>query len=434
MDRRLSARLLLAAALFLGMTLLAVGCDSATVTSSSAPASSSTSSSATTATSSPETTTSSAPEQTTTTSGLPEVVKIGAIFPLTGDLAAEGESALKGMRLAIEEVNAAGGIASLGGVRMTLVQADSEGDPKTGEAEVKRLAEIEGVAAIVGTGQSTVALRATEAAESLEVPFLVSSGAADEVTERGLAYTFRLCAKADWYARDQVAVLEALQEPEGVTKVALLHEDGEYGKQTAESQRAYLAKAGIEVVADIEYSPETADMHNEILAVKRSGAQALLTATFLTDAALIAQDAAVLRLNMPIVDAAGGVLDPGFIADAGDASELVSSVAEYAPGTTSSLALEQRLAAQGTVLDAGMLYGYQAVWVLADALERVASVDGPRLRLGLATTALERGASGAAAKPADVRWVGAEPRREAGGGAGAGRAVGHGVAFAVRGG
>ena len=54
------------------------------------------------------------PEQTTTTSGLPEVVKIGAIFPLTGDLAAEGESALKGMRLAIEEVNAAGGIAVAG--------------------------------------------------------------------------------------------------------------------------------------------------------------------------------------------------------------------------------------------------------------------------------------------------------------------------------
>ena len=48
------------------------------------------------------------------------------------------------------------------------------------------------------------------------------------------------------------------------------------------------------MVADIEYSPEKADIHNEILAVKRSGAQAMLTATFLTDAALIAEDASVL--------------------------------------------------------------------------------------------------------------------------------------------
>jgi branched-chain amino acid transport system substrate-binding protein len=372
------ARVCVAAAL-LGLMVLAAGCNSGTVTSSSALPTSSTSSSATTVTSSLE---------TTTTTGLPEVVRIGALFPLTGDLAAEGESALKGMRLAIEEVNSAGGIASLGGAPLTLQQADSQGDTRIGEAEVKRLAETEGVVAIVGAGQSTVAIQATEVAEGLTLPFLISSGAADEVTERGLAYTFRLCPKADWYARDQVAFLETLQVPGGVTKVALLHEDGEYGKQAAESQRAYLAAAGIEVVADIEYSAETADVHNQILAVKRSGAQALLTVTFLADAALIARDASVLRLNMPIIDAAGGMLAPTFVTDAGDSSESMASVAEYAPGTTSSLALAERMAAQGTVLDAEMLYGYQAVWVLANALERANSVDGPRLRLALATTAL----------------------------------------------
>ena len=430
--RRGSGAPVCAAAMVLALALLAGACDSGTVTSNSAPPPSSTSSSATTATSSPETTVSAPPEETTTTSGLPAVVKIGALFPLTGDLAAEGESALKGMRIAVEEVNLAGGIASLGGAPLTLLQADSQGDPKIGEAEVRRLAGIERVVAIVGAGQSTVALRATEAAEELESPFLISSGAADEVTERGLAYTFRLCPKADWYARDQVAFLEALQKPAGVTKVALLHEDGEYGKQAAESQRAYLAAAGIEVVADIEYSAETADIHNQILAVKRSGAQALLTATFLADAALIARDASVLRLNIPIVDAAGGVLDPGFIADAGDASESMASVAEYAPGTTSSQALEQRLAEQGTVLDAEILYGYQAVWVLA----KRSGADG----LGGWTSAAEgprdhgavRGALGVAAEAADLRWVGAEPAGAAGRGAGAGGADGHGMARGVR--
>ena len=374
--------------LMLGLMLLAAGCDSGAVTSSSASPPSSTSNSSTTVTSLPETTTTSQPQETTTTTGLPEVIKIGALFPLTGDLASEGESALKGMRLAIEEVNLAGGIGSLGGAPLTLLQADSQGDAKVGQAEVKRLVKTEGVVAIVGAGQSTVALEATEAAEGLESPFLISSGAADEVTGRGLAYTFRLCPRADWYARDQVAFLKALPEPGGVSKVALLHEDGEYGKQAAESQRAYLAAAGIEVVADIEYSAQKADIHNEILAVKQSGAQALLTATFLADAALIARDASVLRLHIPIIDAAGGVLDAGFITEAGDASESVASVAEYAPGTTSSLSLEQRLAEQGTVLDAEMLYGYQAVWVLANALERAGSVEGPRLRTALATTAL----------------------------------------------
>jgi branched-chain amino acid transport system substrate-binding protein len=141
-----------------------------------------------------------------------------------------------------------------------------------------------------------------------------------------------------------------------VTAVALLHENGEFGGQTAKSQRAYLADAGIEVAADIEYSPEQADLHNERLAIKRSGAQAILTATLL--------------------------------ADAGDSAEMTMSVAEFAAGVGPGLSLERKAVASGRALDADMLYGYQAVRVLADALQRVGSTEGPRLRLGLATTAL----------------------------------------------
>ena len=84
-----------------------------------------------------------------------------------------------------------------------------------------------------------------------------------------------------------------------VTAVALLHEDGEFGRQTSKSQKAYLAAAGIEVVADIEYAASQADLHNQMLAVKQSGAQAILTATFLGDAALIAQDADLLHVDLP---------------------------------------------------------------------------------------------------------------------------------------
>jgi branched-chain amino acid transport system substrate-binding protein len=241
---------------------------------------------------------------------------------------------------------------------------------------------------MVGAGQSTVALEATSAAEHLQTPFVVSSGAADEITGRKLAYTFRLCPKADWYARDQVAFLEALKDLAGldITSVALLHEDGEYGTQTAASQRAYLAEAGIQVVADIEYSAALADLHSQILEIKQSGAQAILTATLLNDAALIAQSAAVLHANVPIVDAAGGVLAPGFISNAGDSAEKIMSVAAYAAGSAPSL--EAKMTGSSTPVDADMLYGYQAVWVLADALERVGSTDGPRLRAALATTAL----------------------------------------------
>ena len=367
--------------------LLAGGC--APPPGSTTSTSTTTLASVTTATPPPSNVKPGEPETTTTSAG-PQVIKIGALFPLTGDLAAEGQSALKGMRLAVAEVNESGGIAALNGALLTLDEADSKGDARGAQAEVARLVQTDGVTAIVGTGQSTVALEATDAAERLEVPFVVSSGAADEITGRGLAYTFRLCPQADWYARDQVAFLGTLKGLAGldVTTVALLHENGEFGSQTAKSERAYLADAGIEVVADIEYSPQQADLHSEILAIKQSGAQAILTATLLGDAAFMVQDAALQHMSVPIIDAAGGVLAPSFIADAGDSAEMTMSVAEFAAGTAPSASLEQKAAGSGTALDADMLYAYQAVWALADALQRVGSTEGPRLRLGLATTAL----------------------------------------------
>jgi branched-chain amino acid transport system substrate-binding protein len=188
---------LLLAIVFACAPLLAGGCAQDIGTPTSTSPASTTAVSATTL----------APMATVKSVPLPQVIKIGALFPLTGDLAAEGQSALKGMRLAVEEVNEGGGIAALDGALLTLDEADSRGDAGDAQAEVARLVQSEGVTAIAGTGQSTVALEATDAAERLEVPFVVSSGAANEITGRGLAYTFRLCPKADWFARDQVAFL-----------------------------------------------------------------------------------------------------------------------------------------------------------------------------------------------------------------------------------
>lgn len=385
-----AAGVLSAMAVLVGVVMMAAGCVHEAGTSTTASVHGSTTGSSSTAATTAAPTTQPTDAGTSTTTAGPPVIKIGALFPLTGDLAAEGESALKGMRLAVEEVNAAGGIAALDGARLTVVEADSKGDATTADALVAHLVQSDGVAAIVGAGQSTVALQATDAAERLQIPFMVSSGAAEEITQRNLDYTFRLCPEADWYARDQVAFLKALSGLAGldITSVALLHENGEFGKQTAASQKAYLARAGIQVVADIEYSPEKAELNNEFLAIRQSGAQAILTATLLSDATVIAEDASVLHMNLPIIDAAGGVLDPGFIQDAGVASENIMSVGEVAPGIAPTRDLEQKLSASGTQLDPDLLYGYQAVWVLASALERGASAKGPELRGALKTTAL----------------------------------------------
>ncbi len=189
----------------------------------------------------------------------------------------------------MKDVNAAGGIRSLGGAQLAVVTVDSEGKPDVAVSLAEELVKKDGVSAIIGTYQSTVALPVSQKAEDLKIPLVLSVAAADRITEQGLKFTFRLCAKADWYARDQVAFLSDPTNVGGlvVTKVALMHEDGAFGSATAASQKKYLAEAGIDVVIEQTYPASTADVHEQLLKIKSSGAQAVLTATYLSDSLLI---------------------------------------------------------------------------------------------------------------------------------------------------
>ena len=137
-------------------------------------------------------------------------IKIGTLYPVSGDLAKLGEQCVNGVKLAVDEINAAGGIKSMGGAKLTLVEADSQGKPDVGISEVERLVQQDKVSAIIGTYQSSVALPATQAAERLQTPFVISMAVADDITDKGYKYIFRICPKASWYAKDQIAFCQAL--------------------------------------------------------------------------------------------------------------------------------------------------------------------------------------------------------------------------------
>lgn len=326
-----------------------------------------------------------------TTTTLPKVIRIGALFPLTGDLASEGQGCVNGMRLAASQVNASGGIKSLGGAKIEIVQADTGGDSQSVKSQMAWLVATEQVSTVVGAYQSSVAMRAAQEAESLKVPFVVSSGAADEITEHNLKFTFRICPKAEWYARDQVGYLVDFGKVAGqvpVSRVALLHENGTFGKQVASEQRKYLAAAGIQVVDEIAYPANHADFEAEMQRIKADNVQAILTATYLDDAALIASSVAKQQLGILVVDAGSGTTDRAFLSDAGKNAEgIVTELSSSAAAGVSKLGSEYR-AAYGTALSGEALYSYQAVWVVANALQRSASVDPTALRAALATTSM----------------------------------------------
>ncbi|MCL5942085.1 MAG: ABC transporter substrate-binding protein [Actinobacteria bacterium] len=331
---------------------------------------------------------------TATTGGAGGTIKIASLYPTSGDLAKLGEENVQGLKLAIEEINAAGGIKSMGGAKIELIEADSQGKPDVAISEVERLVQQENVAAIVGTYQSKVALPATQAAERLKTPFVVSMAVADDITGRGFKYTFRICPKAEWYAKDQVAFLKDLKNLVGldVKKVALLHEDTDFGTSTAEGQKKYLKEAGMEMVAEVPYPASAADLTTQVSKIKAANPDVVLMVTYLNDSILIAQAKEKLGMKQLFFDAAGGTIDPEFIKRLGTSAENILTEIEYTKYAAGAEVLNDKFKAKyGNDITGNGAYAYQAGWVLADALERAGSADREALRTALAATNMPKG-------------------------------------------
>lgn len=322
-------------------------------------------------------------------------VKVAGLYPLTGELAKLGEENKFGLQLAIDEINAAGGVKALGGAKINIVWGDTQGKPDTGISEVERLVQQEKVVAIVGAYQSSVTTPATQAAERLKTPFIVSMAVSDKITERDFKYTFRICPKAAWYAKDQVTFLKDLEQLAGlkVKRVALLHENTDFGESTAVGQKKYLQEAGMEMVIEVSYPSNAADLTTEVSKVKAANPDAILTVTYLNDSILIVQAKEKLGMKQPFVDAAGGTVDPEFIKRLGKSAEGILTEIEYTKYAAGAKDLNDRFKAKyKDDITGNGAYAYQAGWLLLDALERSGSAtDKDKLRDAIAKTSIPKG-------------------------------------------
>jgi branched-chain amino acid transport system substrate-binding protein len=336
-------------------------------------------------------------------------IKIGTLYPVSGDLAKLGDQCLSGVKLAVEEINAAGGIKSMGGAKLVLDNADSQGKPDVAISEVERLAQQDNVAAILGTYQSSVALPATQAAERQQVPMLITTAVADAITDKGYKYIFRICPKASWYAKDQIAFLQAMPDMGGPTvkKIALLHEDTDFGQSTSAGQLKYAAEAGIEVVANVAYAASSADLTTQVSKVKASNPDAVLTTTYLNDSILIAQARETLGMKQLFFDAAGGTVDPQFIKTLGAAAETWLTEIEFAPdaSATSKELNAAYKAKYGVDMTGNGMDGYQGVYVLAKALEDAGSADRAKLRDAIANVKMIAGTDRVVIPTAEITFT-----------------------------
>lgn len=191
----------------------------------------------------------------------PEKITLGAMFPLSGDGAAYGEPISRQMMLAVDEINAAGGI---NGAMIEIKLEDSKCNPKDGATAASKLIDVDKVKVIFGGACSGETLGAAPIAEQAKVIIISPSATSPDITKSG-DYIFRT-APSDAYA-GKVAAEKALAM--GFKKAAILHENTDYAQGLKKVFEKEFTAANGEVVAIESYNPDTTDFKTQVLKIAR---------------------------------------------------------------------------------------------------------------------------------------------------------------------
>lgn len=327
--------------------------------------------------------------------GSVETVSIGSLHPLSGALAADGQQMDNGAKLAVEAINDAGGIESLGGAELELMSADTQGAPEVGQSEAQRLIQ-DGAIALVGTYQSAVSQNVAAVAERNQVPFVIDVSSADEILQQGYSYTFRLQPSAAVLAERGAEYLAEVSEAAGdpVQKVAILHEQGPFGTAITNTFTETAEGLGMEVGPVVSYdAANVSDFTTQITAVRESGADVLMVAGYYRDGVLVAQAVDTVQPGLDAVwGVANGAFDtpqfPGEVGEAGEGFFDANYRLDMTNEETQALAelYQERF---GDEIRTAAVLAYDAVRVIADGLERAGEADPQALRDAIAETDLE---------------------------------------------
>jgi branched-chain amino acid transport system substrate-binding protein len=320
-------------------------------------------------------------------------VLVGETHPLTGPLAREGNLGKQGIELAVNEINAAGGIKSLGGARIKLMVLDNESKPPVAISTMERLKDA-GVVAVLGPYASGLAFVTTQEAEKYKIPHLLDVAIADQITERGFKYTFRFSPTAGMGARNTVEYLGGLvrEMKLGLKRVVLIHEDGLFGKATADTLEKLLPGVGMQVVERIPHSAAAPSLTNEVLKIKAAKAEIVIPSTYYPAHSLIVRTMAEQRVDVgAIMSVYGGAGSQyRFIKDVGKVADYMLDGNHWYnprhPRIKGIIAAFEKAYAQPFAYE--WMLAYQSVYVLRDALERAGAPDRDKVRDALAQTRL----------------------------------------------
>ena len=308
-----------------------------------------------------------------------KTVKVGVLHPVTGALAYSGQQCRLGALMAIEDINKAGGIKSLGGAKIEAVLGDAQSSPQAGTAEIEKMNEA-GVSAVVGAFASAICLATTQAAAKYNLPHVVDVGVADQIVERGLKNTFRFGPGYKKCAEVAVANLHVLNTAAGkpARSVMIIHEESLFGTGTANLLSKELPGYGYDVKEVIKHANPTRDFNNIALRIKQVNPDIVIPANYYNEYALLVRTMQQQKITpKAIYSVLGGAASSyKFVKEFPEAANgIIDCNHWFNPRDKRSLELKKRVEAQGQFFSYEVFMTYTAMTLLTDAIERAKSTD-----------------------------------------------------------
>jgi branched-chain amino acid transport system substrate-binding protein len=323
----------------------------------------------------------------------PKTFKVGVIHPVTGPLAEPGQACRLGAQMAADAINAGGGIKSLGGTKIELLLGDTQTKPDVGRTEAERVVN-QGAQMLMGSFDSGSTAAMVPVAQQKRVPFLVDIAAADPITanvakavkegQQKVQYVYRNFPTGSTFGRRAVQYFSEIFKEVGVSpkRVVLMYCNDLFGQNSARGfQAAHAAtKPSWDVVEVIPWPEPPQDLSTEVARAKAAKPDIIAPIPRPASAQVLLPEIRKQRIEMMGVVSPGG---PGLY-EAGqlailkeDLEHVMASVPwpNFKHPKTKALAEEYLKRSSGKTFDTNSGYSYDAMFVIADVLERAKSAD-----------------------------------------------------------
>jgi branched-chain amino acid transport system substrate-binding protein len=341
-----------------------------------------------------------------TASAEDKTVKIGAIYPLSGNAASAGVHGKAAIETAVDIINNAhpelgnlplaknAGLAGLGGAKVEVIFADNQGSPAVGQNQALRLITEEKVVALNGSYQSGITLTASAIAEKYGIPFLSGESVAASLTERGFKWFFRTTPVASDFAKIYLDFLKDMKAGGAkVDNIALVHENTEYGTSVASVITGVFKDNGLNIALDIPYSANTTDVQSQVLQLKDKKPDVVIMISYTSDAILYVKTMQALDYKPPLMMADNaGFSDPSLVKTVGKLAQGVFNRSSFSigpPGSPTYLINEMYKKRSGDDLDDTAARQMQGFFVLCDAIDRAGSTEPDKIQAALKATDLK---------------------------------------------